>query len=179
MAEYTLVADKSGEVRMEPEEKLARYREIAEQLASVMEDEEDLLACMASVVCLLHNAFPYYYWTGFYRRVAPDELLVGPYQGTLGCLRIPFSRGVCGTAARERRTVIVEDVNAFPGHIACDAGSLSEIVVPVFDAAGELTGVLDVDSSAPAAFDEMDREQLEAIVALLREKRSLPVVWTS
>ena len=123
MAEYTLVADKSGEVRMEPEEKLARYREIAEQLASVMEDEEDLLACMASVVCLLHNAFP--------------------------------------------------------GHIACDAGSLSEIVVPVFDAAGELTGVLDVDSSAPAAFDETDCEQLEAIVALLREKRSLPVVWTS
>jgi len=176
MAEYTLVADKSGDVRMSPEAKRARYREIAPHIAAVLDGEPDLLASMASVVCLLHHAFPYYYWTGFYRRVAERELLVGPYQGTLGCLRISFDRGVCGAAARERRTQIVADVNAFPGHIACDDRSASEIVVPVFDAGDELIGVLDVDSTLPAAFDEVDREELEAILRLLRGKRALPVV---
>jgi L-methionine (R)-S-oxide reductase len=176
MAEYTLVADKSGDVRLSSEEKRERYREVAHQIAAVLEGEADLLAGMASVVCLLHNALPYFFWTGFYRRVAEDELLIGPYQGTLGCLRISFERGVCGAAARERRTVVVEDVHQFPGHIACDANSASEIVVPVLDAAGELIAVLDVDSTLPAAFDEVDREHLEEIVELLRDRRSLPVV---
>jgi GAF domain-containing protein len=144
MAEYTLVADKAEAARMDGDRKRARYRLVADQIAAVLEGEPDLVAAMATVACLLHNAFPYYYWTGFYRRVSADELVVGPYQGTLGCLRIHFSRGVCGTAARERRTVVVPDVQAFPGHIACDSASASEIVVPVFGESGDLVAVLDV-----------------------------------
>jgi GAF domain-containing protein len=174
MAEYTLVADKAEAARMDGDRKRARYRLVAEQIAAVLEGEPDLVAAMATVACLLHNAFPYYYWTGFYRRVSADELVVGPYQGTLGCLRIHFSRGVCGTAARERRTVVVPDVQAFPGHIACDSASASEIVVPVFGESGDLVAVLDVDSTIPDAFDEVDREELEAIVDLLRSRAVLP-----
>lgn len=179
MAEYTLVADKTGDVRMAPAEKAERYRTVREQIEAVLEGEDDLLAGMTTIACLLHNAFPYYFWTGFYRRVSADELLVGPYQGTLGCLRIRFDRGVCGACATERRTIIVPDVEAFPGHIACDSASASEIVVPVFDSSGELVAVLDVDSAIREAFDETDREHLEAIVALLRGRVSLPVVAVS
>ena len=178
MAEYTLVADRTGELRLSAEDKEARYREVGAQIEAVLEGEADLLAGMATVACLLHNAFPYYYWTGFYRRVAADELLVGPYQGTLGCLRIRFGRGVCGACARERRTLVVPDVRAFPGHIACDSASASEIVVPVLDAAGELIAVLDVDSTLPAAFDDTDRVHLERIVALLSSREGRPVVVT-
>jgi GAF domain-containing protein len=176
MAEYTLVADRSGELRLSAEDKEARYREVGAQIEAVLEGEPDLLAGMATVVCLLHNAFPYYFWTGFYRRVAADELLVGPYQGTMGCLRIRFGRGVCGACARERRTIVVPDVSAFPGHIACDAASASEIVVPVLDAAGELIAVLDVDSTLLGAFDETDRAHLERIVGLLGAREARPVV---
>lgn len=176
MAEYTRVVDKTGELRMDAAAKAERYRTVTAQIEATLEGERDLLAGMVSIVCLLHNAFPYYFWTGFYRRVAERMLLVGPYQGTMGCLWIPFERGVCGAAAREAKTVVVEDVNAFPGHIACDSASASEIVVPVFDAQDRLIAVLDVDSTLPAAFDEVDREHLEAIVALLRGKDSLPVV---
>ncbi len=136
MAEYTFVADRTGELRLSAEAKAERYRTVRAQVEATIEGEADLLACMTSVVCLLHNAFPYYFWTGFYRRVSADELLVGPYQGTLGCLRIRFGRGVCGACAAERRTVVIPDVHAFPGHIACDAASASEIVVPVLDARG-------------------------------------------
>lgn len=175
MAEYTLVADKAHAARMDAPAKRERYRMIAEQIAAVLEGEADLLAGMATVACLLHNAFPYYYWTGFYRRVSEEELLVGPYQGTLGCLRIHLSRGVCGAAARERRTIVVPDVQAFPGHIACDSASASEIVVPVLDEAGGLVAVLDVDSTLTGAFDEVDREELEAIVEILRPRRPLPM----
>jgi GAF domain-containing protein len=178
MAEYTLVAEKTGELRLDPEAKDARYREVGAHVRSVLEGEEDLLAGMASLVCLLHNAFPYYYWTGFYRRVSERELLVGPYQGTLGCLRIDFSRGVCGLAARERRSVVVEDVGAFPGHIACDSASRSEIVVPLMDPRGRLLAVLDVDSTLPGAFDEVDRRHLETLVSLLSDRRPSPAVWT-
>ena len=176
MAETTLVADKTGELRMDAAAKEARYAEVAAQIEAVLAPEPDLLAAMATVACLLHNAFPYYYWTGFYRRVGPTRLLVGPYQGTMGCLDIDFSRGVCGAAARERRTQLVDDVNAFPGHIACDSASASEIVVPVFGATGELIAVLDVDSTLPAAFDETDQRWLERIVALLAGKQNLPLV---
>jgi L-methionine (R)-S-oxide reductase len=177
MAEYTLVVDKTGDLSMSAEEKAERYALVYAQAAAVLEGETDLLAGMASLACLLHNAFPYYYWTGFYRRVAEDELLVGPYQGTLGCLRIPFSRGVCGAAAREERTQLVPDVHAFPGHIACDSASASEIVVPVFDAQGRLIAVLDVDSTAKNAFDAVDQEQLERLMRLLRPLAPRPVVW--
>ena len=178
MAEYTLVADRTGELRLSAEDKEARYREVGAQIEAVLEGETDLLAAMTTVVCLLHNAFPYYFWTGFYRRVSADELLVGPYQGTMGCLRIRFGRGVCGAAAAERRTQLVPDVHAFPGHIACDSASASEIVVPVFDAAGELIPVFDVDSTLPAAFDETDQAHLERIVGLLSGRESRPVVTT-
>jgi len=176
MAEFTRVADRTGELRLSPEEKEARYREVGAQVEAVLEGEADLLASMSSIVCLLHNAFPYYFWTGFYRRVAAEELLVGPYQGTMGCLRIRFDRGVCGACARERRTIVVPDVHAFPGHIACDSASASEIVVPVFDAAGELIAVFDVDSTIRGAFDDTDREHLERIVGLLRDREARPVV---
>src|SRR5215218_4153948 len=164
MAETTLVAEKTGELRMDAAAKEARYREVAAHVEAAIAPERDLLASMATAVCLLHNAFPYYFWTGFYRRVGPTRLLVGPYQGTMGCLEIEFSRGVCGAAARERQTQLVEDVHAFPGHIACDSASVSEIVVPVLNAAGELIAVLDVDSTIPAAFDETDQRWLERIV---------------
>ena len=178
MAEYTFVADRTGELRLDAATRETRYTEIRAQLSAVLDGEDDLLAAMTSIVCLLHNAFPYFYWTGFYRRIGPAELIVGPYQGTLGCLRIPFDRGVCGAAARDRRTLIVPDVHAFPGHIACDASSASEIVVPVLSAAGDLIAVLDVDSSIPDAFDDTDARHLEAIVALLSGMEVQPVVWS-
>ena len=178
MAEYTLVAPKTGELRLDAAAKEARYETVAEQIEATLAGETDLTASMASVVCLLHNAFPYYFWTGFYRRVDRERLLVGPYQGTLGCLWIDFGRGVCGTAASQQETVIVADVHAFPGHIACDAASASEIVVPVRGARGELIAVLDVDSTILAAFDYTDQRWLEQIVALLAGTESLPVVAT-
>lgn len=176
MAETTLVADRTGELRMDAAAKEARYREVGAHVEAAIAPERDLLSCMATIACLLHNAFPYYFWTGFYRRVGPALLRVGPYQGTMGCLEIEFARGVCGACATRRETLVVDDVEAFPGHIACDSASASEIVVPVLDARGELIAVLDVDSTIPAAFDSVDRRWLERIVALLREKESLPVV---
>jgi len=155
MAEYTFVAEKTGDLRLDADEKERRYAEVAAQVESCLDGEPDLLAGMATVACLLHNAFPYYYWTGFYRRVGPARLLVGPYQGTMGCLEIDFARGVCGAAARERRTQLVADVHAFPGHIACDSASRSELVVPVLRG-GALAGVLDLDSPRSGRFDEED-----------------------
>jgi len=176
MAEQTLVADRTGELRMDAAAKEERYASVTAMIDAAIEGEADLLAAMTTVVCLLHNAFPYFFWTGFYRRVGPTRLLVGPYQGTMGCLEIDFARGVCGAAARERRTQLVADVHAFPGHIACDSASASEIVVPVLGARGELIAVLDVDSTLPAAFDATDQRWLERIVGVLREKQALPVV---
>jgi len=149
-----------------PADKAVRYAEVAEEIAAVLEGEPDRVARMATVASMLADAFDSYFWTGFYV-VDPakgNELVVGPYQGTLGCLRIPFGRGVCGAAAAERKTQIVEDVHAFPGHIACDSRSNSEIVVPVFDSAGELIAVFDVDSTEFASFDSVDAEWLERIL---------------
>ena len=146
----------------------ARYAELSDEIASVLDGEADRTARMATVAAMLHHAFPErFFWTGFYVLDAAkgDELVVGPYQGTLGCLRIALGRGVCGTAAARRETVIVDDVDAFPDHIACDSRSKSEIVVPVLDQAGALIAVLDIDSDKPAAFDADDRAGLEAIVA--------------
>ena len=140
------------------------YQELQSHVEHVLEGIDDPVAAMATMSCLLHHAFGHL-WTGFYRVVAPGLLRVGPYQGTLGCLEIAFGRGVCGTAAAERRTVVVEDVHAFPGHIACDDRSRSEIVVPVFDASGALVAVLDIDSDRPAAFDDEDRRALERMMA--------------
>ena len=125
----------------------------------------DSIALMATINSVLANRFEAFFWTGFYR-LLNGRLVVGPYIGTVGCLQIEMGRGVCGTAAAERRTIIVPDVTKFPGHIACDANSKSEIVVPVFDSAGALIGVLDVDSDRLDAFDEDDQSGLERIVRL-------------
>ena len=149
-----------------PAEKAARYATVAQEIAAVLDGEPNLVARMATVASMLAASFDHFFWTGFYV-VDPDkreELVVGPYQGTLGCLRIAFGQGVCGTAARSRQTQVVDDVEAFPGHIACDSRSKSEIVVPVVDNQGRLIAVFDVDSEAPAAFDTVDAEWLERIL---------------
>ena len=150
-----------------PANKAARYAEVEAEILAVLDGEPDRVARMATVSSMLADAFPAFFWTGFYVVDAAkgDELVVGPYQGTLGCLRIPFGRGVCGAAAAERRTQIVEDVHAFPGHIACDSRSASEIVVPVLDPSGALIAVLDVDATEKAAFDAVDAEWLERLIA--------------
>ena len=140
------------------------YREVGQRIRAVCAGEEEPVALMATVACELFHAFEDFDWVGFYRVVAPELLKVGPYQGGHGCLVIPFARGVCGAAAREGRTQVVADVDAFPGHIACAASTRSEIVVPVFDREGGLIAVLDVDSDRPAAFDADDAAALEALM---------------
>jgi GAF domain-containing protein len=146
--------------------KAERYGALADEIAAVLDGEPNLVARMATVVSMLAATFEHYFWTGFYV-VDPErknELVVGPYQGSLGCLRITFGRGVCGAAAERLETQIVPDVHAFPGHIACDSRSASEIVVPVLDREGRLIAVLDVDSDRPASFDEVDASGLAAIL---------------
>lgn len=155
------MAESTPDLRGLPKDRA--YDELDRTLEAVLAGLRDPIAAMATMSALLHHGFGHL-WTGFYRVVAPDLLCVGPYQGTLGCLEIPFGKGVCGAAAKERRTVVVPDVHAFPGHITCDARSRSEIVVPVLDASGALLAVLDIDSDRPAAFDDEDRRRLEAIV---------------
>jgi GAF domain-containing protein len=140
------------------------YAQLEAQLGAILDGMDDEIAAMATISCVLHNGFGNL-WTGFYRVVAPALLRVGPYQGTLGCLEIPFGKGVCGTAAAEKRSVIVEDVEKFPGHIACDSRSRSEIVVPVLDRHGRLIAVFDVDSEALGRFDAEDASALERILA--------------
>lgn len=140
-----------------------QYRAVIDRIRVILEDEDDWVAAMATVACELHHAFDYYDWTGFYRRVEPALLKVGPYQGTHGCLHITFERGVCGAAARTKETQLVEDVHQFPGHIACSTSTESEVVVPVLDPAGEVLAVLDVDSDAPAAFRRVDQDWLEEL----------------
>ena len=142
------------------------YADVRQQIAAVIAGETSRTARYATAACLLREQFgERFFWCGFYLvdEAKGDELVVGPYQGTLGCLRIPFGRGVCGAAAATRETQLVEDVHAFEGHIACDSRSNSEIVVPIFDRAGELAGVLDIDSTEFGAFDAADRAGLEAI----------------
>jgi L-methionine (R)-S-oxide reductase len=149
-----------------PADKAARYLEVEEEILAVLDGEPNLAARMATVASMLADAFDAYFWTGFYvvDPAKPGELVVGPYQGTLGCLRIPFGRGVCGAAAATGQTQVVADVHGFPGHIACDSRSASEIVVPVRDASGALIAVFDVDATVPAAFDAVDAEALERIL---------------
>ncbi|MBO9501141.1 GAF domain-containing protein [Brevundimonas sp. A19_0] len=154
-----------------PADKSARYAEVTTEIMAVLEGEPNRTARMATVASMLHDAFDSFFWTGFYvvdedkQASGTDELVVGPYQGTLGCLRIPFGRGVCGAAAATGQTQVVEDVHAFPGHIACDSRSASEIVLPVRDGAGQLIAVLDVDSTEKAAFDSVDQAALEDLLA--------------
>ena len=143
----------------------ADYATLARTLAALTEGETDQVALMATVVCEIHHADTRFDWTGFYRVVAPELLKIGPYQGGHGCLVIPFSRGVCGAAARTRQVQLVPDVDAFPGHIACASSTRSELVLPVEDASGTLIGVFDIDSDQPDAFTQEDADALAAILA--------------
>jgi GAF domain-containing protein len=147
-------------------EKSTRYVELRKEIAATIAGEANLVARLSTIAAILHQGCAHYFWTGFYvvDPERPDELVIGPYQGTLGCLRIPFGRGVCGAAAERRDTIVVPDVHEFPGHIACDPRSRSEIAVPVFDRTGRLIAIFDVDSDEPAMFDETDKAFLEDIM---------------
>ncbi len=140
------------------------YDELAQRIRAVADGETDVVALMATVACEVHHADARFDWTGFYRVVAPGLLKIGPYQGGHGCLTIPFERGVCGAAARSGEVQIVDDVDAFPGHIACAATTRSELVLPVRNGAGELIGVFDIDSDRPAAFSAADATALGLIL---------------
>ena len=144
--------------------KKEKYETLLPQVRSLCEGETDMIAKMANVCALLHAEFSFW-WTGFYR-VESGELVLGPFQGPLACTRIPYGCGVCGTAWKERRTVVVPDVEQFPGHIACSSESRSEIVVPVFEG-DEVVAVLDIDSRELSTFDDTDRQYLERLVAML------------
>ena len=146
----------------DPAERRAAYGEVVARIGLLLEGETDWVAAMATVACELHHAFSAFHWTGFYR-VVGESLVIGPYQGGHGCLRIARGRGVCGAAWAQGTTQLVPDVREFDGHIACSDTTLSEIVVPVKRADGTVIAVLDVDSNDPAAFDDVDRDALESL----------------
>lgn len=141
------------------------YSDLDNRIAALTEGESDTVALMATVACEVHHSDDRFDWTGFYRVVGPELLKIGPYQGGHGCLVIPFSRGVCGAAARTGQAQIVADVEAFPGHIACASSTRSELVLPVWNRAGELIAVFDIDSDQPAAFGPADAEAMAGILA--------------
>ncbi|MEL7377194.1 MAG: GAF domain-containing protein [Bacteroidota bacterium] len=153
-------------VALSMEEKQQAYQQATTEIAAILAGESDPMVKMVTINCLLKTHLPYYFWVGFYL-VKDGRLVVGPYQGTLGCLTIEFSRGVCGKAARTGQTQIVDDVHQLQQgteHIACDPNSRSEIVVPVFNGSGELIAVFDVDSTLPGSFNEVDQQALEALM---------------
>lgn len=141
------------------------YDSLANSVRALCRGETDAVALMATVACEVHHAHPMADWTGFYRVTGPEVLKIGPYQGGHGCLVIPFSRGVCGAAARSGQVQLVPDVDAFPGHIACAASTRSELVLPVWNGEGRLLGVLDLDSDTKAAFTQEDADRLASILA--------------
>jgi GAF domain-containing protein len=141
------------------------YTDLAATIKALTEGETDTVALMATVACEVHHSDDRFDWTGFYRVTAPELLKIGPYQGGHGCLVIPFARGVCGAAARTGQVQLVPDVEAFPGHIACSSSTRSELVLPVFNGAGQLLGVFDIDSDQPDAFTEADSLALQSILA--------------
>ena len=140
------------------------YTLLSKTIRSLTDGEDDLIALMATIACEVHHSDARFDWTGFYRVTGPDMLKIGPYQGGHGCLQIPFSRGVCGAAARTGQVQLVPDVEAFDGHIACASSTRSELVLPVFDAAGDVIAVFDIDSDQPDAFTEEDAVQMAAIL---------------
>ena len=148
-------------------DKSQTYEEVIKRIELLLDGPCDWTAAMATVSCELHHTFDSFHWTGFYRTVRPGHLQVGPYQGGHGCLDIPFDRGVCGAAARTKTTQVVDDVNQFPGHIACSSSTVSEIVVPVLSPNGDVIAVLDIDSDLPAQFDDVDQKMLESLCASL------------
>ena len=141
------------------------YSELSKTIMSLTEGERDDVALMATVACEVHHSDDRFHWTGFYRVTEPELLKIGPYQGGHGCLKIPFSRGVCGAAARTGEAQLVADVDAFPGHIACASSTRSELVLPVKNAAGKVIAVFDLDSDLPAAFTEEDAVELTNILS--------------
>jgi len=145
--------------------KVETYQTLVSQIKALIEGETDAVAMMANVAAAIHETMGFW-WTGFYR-VVNDELLLGPFQGPVACMHIGFGRGVCGTAWKQRETIVVPDVELFPGHIACSSLSRSEIVVPVFSKDGEVKAVLDIDSKELATFDDTDRHYLEAICKMV------------
>ncbi len=146
-------------------DKIEKYRLLTEQIRALIEGETDSVAVLANVCAAIHEAMEFW-WTGFYR-VKDGELVLGPFQGPVACMHISFGKGVCGTAWKEQRTIIVPDVEQFPGHIACSSLSRSEIVVPVLSKDGEIEAVLDIDSKELSTFDETDQEYLEGICRML------------
>jgi L-methionine (R)-S-oxide reductase len=155
------MAESVLDVRALPKE--AAYEQLETHVRQTLDGIEDPIAAMATISCLLHHGFGHL-WTGFYRVVGPELLRVGPYQGSLGCLEIRIGAGVCGVAAAQRTTIVVPDVERFPGHITCDSRSRSEIVVPVFNGAGSLIAVLDIDSEHLSTFDDEDARHLERLM---------------
>lgn len=143
-----------------------QYKLLVSQIAALIEGEKDMIAVMSNVAAAIHQAMGFW-WTGFYR-VVDGELVLGPFQGPVACMHIPYGKGVCGTAWQREETVIVPDVEQFPGHIACSSASKSEIVVPVFGIDGKVTAVLDIDSDELGTFDETDRKYLEEITCFLK-----------
>jgi len=152
---------------MRKDKKEGRYGRIYRQLEKLLEPHDNPLSAMATIAAVLHNKMDYFFWTGFYLLDDKGELMVGPYQGTVACIKLARDTGVCWSAINRGETVIVPDVHKFPGHIACNSKTNSEIVIPVKDENGKITGVLDVDSRDFNSFDEIDREGLEKIVHLI------------
>jgi GAF domain-containing protein len=155
---------------MTAEKKAGRYKRILEQLRDLLKEKPNATACMSTIVAVLHHKMKGFFWTGFYL-LDDGELIVGPYQGSLACILLKKDTGVCWAGINKGKTVIVDDVHQFPGHIACDSRSNSEIVVPLRDNSGEIIGVLDVDSSEFSNFDEVDAEWLERILELIYIQR--------
>lgn len=141
------------------------YVDLRQRILALCLGEDDQVALMATIACELHHSDDRFDWTGFYRVTAPSLLKIGPYQGGHGCLQISFDRGVCGAAARTGQVQLVDDVDSFPGHIACASSTRSELVIPFYDAQGSLIGVLDIDSDQPAAFDQNDANQLQSLLS--------------
>jgi L-methionine (R)-S-oxide reductase len=147
-------------------QKAGRYKRIYQQLGKLLKDGPNAFACMATIAAVLHNKMDYFFWTGFYL-LDEGELIVGPYQGSLACIKLKKDTGVCWAGINNDKTVVVPDVHLFPGHIACDSRSNSEIVIPLKNPEGIIIGVLDVDSKAFSSFDEIDEEWLEKVVGLI------------
>ena len=148
--------------------KIEKYKLLSEQIKSLVEGETDEVAVMANVAAAIHQEMGFW-WTGFYR-VVNDELVLGPFQGPVACMHIAYGRGVCGTAWKQQETIVVPDVEQFPGHIACSSESRSEIVVPVRSASGDIIAVLDIDSKELGTFDQVDKQWLEEIVKVFDKK---------
>lgn len=145
--------------------KTEKYELLCEQIKALIQNENDIIANMSNIAAVIHETFKFW-WTGFYR-VINNELVLGPFQGTVACTRIAYGKGVCGTAWKESKTIVVEDVHEFPGHIACSSASKSEIVVPIIKD-NQVVGVLDIDSEKLATFDNIDKEWLEKIIDLVQ-----------